>query len=161
MTAAEFRAIGLAFYGGAHGWQTAMAERLGVAPRTVRRWASGASRIPPGVAAALKLAQGGADWPRDEWICGEGAPNEGDFRREYIVHTKPPRFIARAVAVDEDDGLPTLDEQPADSLRGLVFVASPDTHLCEIVWLDLPPSDESELRELLDRAATALLDSGE
>ena len=53
MTAEEFRAAGSALFRGATGWQTALAEELGVNPRTVRRWAAGTSRIPPGVAAHM------------------------------------------------------------------------------------------------------------
>ena len=155
MTAAEFRAIGVAFYGDTNEWHTAMAERLGVSPREVNRWASGASRIPPGVVAALNPTQESHDWPRDEWICGEGLPDAIGHRREYVVHTKPPRFIARAVQVDSEIGI-MPDEAPADALSGLVFSANEDTDLCEIVWIDLPPTDETELRALLSAAADAL-----
>ncbi|MCY4589624.1 MAG: hypothetical protein OXE86_03460 [Alphaproteobacteria bacterium] len=95
------------------------------------------------------------DWPRDEWITGEGQPGAGGNRREYIVHARSPRFIARAVQVDAEAGV-MVDEAPADALFGLVFVASDDTHLCEIAWIDLPPTDETELRELLSAAAAAL-----
>ncbi len=156
MTDAEFRTVGVAFYGGARGWQTAMAARLGVAPRTVRRWASGTSRIAPEIAAALAPAlDGHPSAPQDEWITGEGQPCAGGFRREYVVHARSPRFIARAVQVDAEAGV-MPDEAPADALSGLVFSASDDTDLCEIAWIDLPPIDETELRELLSAAAPAL-----
>lgn len=44
-------AIGEALWGSR--WQTDMAEALKVASRTVRRWASGETDIPPGVWAEL------------------------------------------------------------------------------------------------------------
>ena len=50
MTPAQFRALGEALYGPR--WQTALAGHLGVASRTVRRWAAG-SPISPAVADAL------------------------------------------------------------------------------------------------------------
>lgn len=153
MTPSEFRAFGLAAYGGAEGWQTALAARLGVQVRTVRRWASGQSRIPPGVVAELTAQTGGGGWPRDEWIVGEGMPDADGHRREYIVHATAPRFIARSVEVD--DGGPVPAEQPTD-FNGVVYAAADDTDLCEIVWIDPPPLDQDELRSLLARAAQAL-----
>ena len=52
MTPEELKAAGVELYGG-WGWQTRMAEALGVDGSTVRRWVSGAVPIPNPVAAAL------------------------------------------------------------------------------------------------------------
>lgn len=80
-------------------------------------------------------------------------PDDAGQRREYVVHATAPRFIARAVEVD--DGVPVQAEHPAD-FSGIVYAAAPNTDLCEIVWIDPPPLDHDELRALLDRAADAL-----
>lgn len=51
MTPALFSKIGEALYGPS--WRNALADALGVAERTVRRWQDGASEIPDGVRADL------------------------------------------------------------------------------------------------------------
>lgn len=48
MTPALLAAAGTLLYGPE--WQAPMARDLDVADRTVRRWAAGQSRVPPGVA---------------------------------------------------------------------------------------------------------------
>lgn len=48
MTPARLSAIGRALYGDR--WQSALAAALGVADRTVRRWAAGTSPVPDGAA---------------------------------------------------------------------------------------------------------------
>lgn len=158
MTAAEFRAVGAGMYGG-RGWQRALADRLGVADRTVRRWASGASRIPPEVVRELGVMHAATEWPRDEWITGEGAADVGGHRREYVLRTAEPRFVARAVLWDDFIGM-MPQEAPADCVSGVTFRAADDTMLCEIVWIDPPPHDEEELRRLLQGAADALAEAG-
>lgn len=47
MTPTDLRRIGEALYG--ERWQTPLANALGVADRTVRRWVAGDSAIPDGV----------------------------------------------------------------------------------------------------------------
>lgn len=42
-----FRAIGAALYGPQ--WQSEFARQIGVNDRTMRRWATGAFRLPPGI----------------------------------------------------------------------------------------------------------------
>jgi len=155
LTAPELRALALAIWG--HRWQGPLARALAVNPRTVRRWASGDVPVPDRVEEELRRVVG-ADkrnfpWPRDEWIVGDGMPDAQGRRREYLVHTLAPRFVARVVAVD-DDGLPHPDEEPADLLSGIVW-SSGDTVLCEITWIDPPPA-MTELRALLEAAADAL-----
>ena len=56
----EFRALGLALHGGAHGWQSALARRLGVNNRTVRRWASGETPIPGRIQSEIMALTGSA-----------------------------------------------------------------------------------------------------
>lgn len=52
MTPDELEKAGRKLFG--EHWQTRMADTLEVNPRTVRRWASGESRIPPSVSAWLR-----------------------------------------------------------------------------------------------------------
>ena len=54
MTRDELEARGARLYG-AHRWQSALSRELGVNPRTVRRWAAGATPVPPPVATCLRL----------------------------------------------------------------------------------------------------------
>lgn len=53
MSPSELRDAGVELYGD-HGWQTRIAESLGVDGSTVRRWVSGAVAIPNPVAAAVR-----------------------------------------------------------------------------------------------------------
>ena len=53
MTSELFARVGAALYGDA--WMGCLADALLVAPRTVARWASGYSRIPPNVWDELRL----------------------------------------------------------------------------------------------------------
>lgn len=53
MTPEQLAKAGVKLYGG-WGWQTRMAEALGVDGSTVRRWVSGAVPIPGPAEAALK-----------------------------------------------------------------------------------------------------------
>lgn len=56
MTPAQFRKLGEALYGPR--WQSNVAEDIGVADRTVRRWLAGYSPIPPGVRDCLLRVAG-------------------------------------------------------------------------------------------------------
>jgi DNA-binding transcriptional regulator YdaS (Cro superfamily) len=51
MTADELKSAGRELFG--HGWQTRLAEHLGVDGSTVRRWVSGAVPVPNPAAAAI------------------------------------------------------------------------------------------------------------
>ena len=53
MSPEEFNKAGVKLFG-KRGWQTRMAERLGVDGSTVRRWVSGAVTIPNPAAAAVR-----------------------------------------------------------------------------------------------------------
>lgn len=154
MTRDEFTATAIAILRSAVGWQTAIGRRLGVEPRTVRRWlASGG--FPPDIEARLGALIGAGDispWPRDEWVTGDTLGGDGQ-RREYIVHLQPPRFVARIVAID-DDGEPEVDEEPADIVSGTVYQAGPETVLCEIDWIDDVPPGQRVM--WLDAAADAI-----
>lgn len=52
MTAAELKEVGPRLYG--YGWQTRLAEALDVEGSTVRRWVSGAIKVPGPAAAAIR-----------------------------------------------------------------------------------------------------------
>ena len=141
MTNEEFTTASISILRSAVGWQTAIARRLGVEPRTVRRWLA-AGATPEWVDEKFAAWKGLADlspWPRDEWMLGDARMVNGG-RREFIAHMQPPRFFARVVAVD-DDGIPEPAEQPADTLSGVVY-ASGDYVLCEVDWVDQPTPGE-------------------
>lgn len=158
MTPQELAAIGLASYG--VNWQSPLARAIGISPRHMRRLASGESPITDGIEADIRKVLGVAeiadpDWPRDEWIVGDAPIEQGTgARREYIIHSKRPRFIARVVAVD-DDGLPEPGEEPADILTGIVYSGA-GYLISEIVWLDPPPAGPGAIHRLLEEAADAI-----
>jgi len=159
MTPDEFATAAVAILGTAIGWQSAIARRLGVGSRTVRRWLDETLPIPEGIAAQMAEMMDLTDirpWPRDEWVVGDGVTADGR-PREYIVHLMPPRFVARIVACDVD-GLPMPEEKPADVLSGAVY-SSDETLLCEIEWWDEPPP--GQVTQLLEAACDALDDINE
>ena len=136
MNSDEFTAASIAILHSAVGWQTAIARRLGIEARTVRRWVQ-AGETPPWVDQQLADMMGGvgaSPWPRDEWIIGDGVTGDGR-RREYIMHVAPPRFVARIVAVDEDDA-PEESDLPADIVSGTVYHANPETLDVTHAWHD-------------------------
>lgn len=136
MKAEDFSTTAIALLRSAVGWQSAIARRLDVAPRTVRRWLA-AGETPDWVDARFADLTGATDlvpWPRDEWLIGDALGGDGK-RREYIAHLQPPRFVARIVACD-DDGLPEADEEPADVVSGVVYMTDENTALCEIEWIE-------------------------
>lgn len=153
MDIGQFQATSIALLRSAVGWQSAIARRLGVDSRTVRRWIKD-GQVPDWVETKLAEMIGhpsrSATWPRDEWIVGVSTDGK---RREYIVHTVAPRFIARIVACDED-GVPEAGEEPADLLSGTTYSADEMTVLCEIAWIDeVPPG---QVVGLLEAAADAI-----
>ena len=159
MTGDEFAAAAIALLGSAVGWQSAIARRLRVNPRRVREWLA-RGETPAWVDQAITEQMGGisaAPWPRDEWIIGDGVTADGRAR-EYIVHTAPPRFVARIVMCGAD-GAPVREEQPAGASSGVVYWADPDTLLAEIEWIDQPAP--GEVTGLLEAAADAIEEMGD
>lgn len=59
MQPTEMRTLAMALFGD-YGWQTRLAERLGVNTRTVRSWVSGRTPIPNPVAVAVRCMAKGA-----------------------------------------------------------------------------------------------------
>ncbi|MDA8232783.1 MAG: hypothetical protein M0006_15740 [Magnetospirillum sp.] len=154
MTAEEFTSASIALLRSAVGWQSAIAGRLNIESRHVRRWLKDGF-TPSWVDEKLADMMGARDispWPRDEWVVGDGVTRDGR-RREHIVHLMPPRFVARIVSCDED-GTPEPGEQPADVTSGTVYVADPFTVLCEIEWFD--EVSPGEVTHLLEAAADAI-----
>lgn len=153
MTADEFTASSIALLRSAVGWQSAIARRLGVEARTVRRWlADGAAPAwVDGRFAEWLGAMTLAPWPRDEWLIGDAFGGDGK-RRAYVSHLQPPRFVARIVVCD-GDGLPEPSEEPADILTGTVY-SSEDYVLAEIVWIDEVAT--GEIVKWLEAAADAI-----
>lgn len=156
-TGKEFTSFAVALLGSAYGWQSAIARELGVDSRTVRRWVK--DGCPDKIKAELLRMAGveddtGLAYPRDEWIVGDGPETASQTRREYIIHARPPRFIARVVNIDELTGDPEPDEGDVD-ITGIVYKAAPDSILCEFQWIDRPPKDMT-LTALLDAASNSL-----
>lgn len=152
----QFTATSIALLGSAVGWQSAIARRLGIESRTVRRWIA-AGQAPEWAMEKLTELAGGAGaspWPRDEWIHGDATGADGK-RREYIYHTQPPRFLARIVELDAD-GVPLPKEEPADVLSGMVYGLAEDMVLCEIEWIDEVATGEHV--KWLEAAAEAIVE---
>ena len=155
MTREEFRTASVALLGSVVGWQSAIARRLGVDSRTVRRWLAVDGPLPEWVGEKLAELMGGVapgPWPRDEWVVGDAVGADGR-RREYVVHLAPPRFVARVVALDPD-GQPEQPEEPADVSSGVCYAVDDATLLCEIDWIDTPPP--AHITALLEAAADAV-----
>jgi hypothetical protein len=136
MTPDEFTVTSIALLRSGLGWQSAIAKRLNVDSRVVRRWLKD-RHIPEWVEGKLVELTGARDispWPRDEWLIGDGITGDG-HKREYIAHLVPPRFTARIVECDDTGPCP--HEDPADVTSGTVYVINGDdygeTILCEIV----------------------------
>lgn len=154
MTPEEFRQASIALLRTSVGWQSGVARHLNIDSRTVRRWLADGD-VPGWVDGRMRELMGGtsaAAWPRDEWVIGDGVSSDG-HRREYIVHTVTPMFIARIVECDPLSGLPEPDEEPVDVLSETVF-SFDDTVLCEFAWLDQP--NPGEITQLLEAAADAI-----
>lgn len=153
MRAADFERAALAVVGTAVGWQTKIARALDVNPRTVRYWLK-AAETPAWVDDALAELMGGLErgpWPRDEWIVGDVPAVDGGWR-SYVVHTAPPRFVARLVDTGED-GEPADHEPAADIVSGTVYRADVDRLICEVEWIDTPKA--GEVTALMEAAADA------
>lgn len=153
MTLTELKALVLAS-GLSH---SEFARRIGMTPRNFFRILSGKQAIGPRLAGDILRLFGAADradreWPRDEWIVGEGPP---PARREYVIHTAAPRFVARVVAIDELTDRPEPDEEPM-APGGVEYQAGPDSLICEIDWIDPAPAEPNALARLMDRAADQL-----
>lgn len=143
MTPDELAALGEACYG-AH-WQTPLAAAMGTTTRQVRRWRAGATPIGPRLDGRLRAVLGAKDWPRDEWIVGEGQ------RRDYLVHARRPRFIGACLI-----GFPPEDGKDTLATAGGYQIPYEDTvfGIYELVWID-PPPPEAEATKLMAAAATA------
>lgn len=154
-----FTSSSIALLRSAVGWQSAIARRLGVEPRTVRRWIA-AGQIPDWVEQKFGEMIGAADiapWPRDEWMMGDTATATGG-RREYIFHMQPPRFVARIVEVDPF-GAPVSAESPADTVSGVVYESDGlGIVLCEIDWIDAV--NPGEVARWLEAAVDQIAEDG-
>ncbi len=139
--AQRLREVGQRLHG--ERWQTALSRDLGVSDRRVRQWLEG-QRVPEGIWADLeRIEVERRGWPRDEWLIA----GDAEGQREYIVHARAPRFVARVVSDDNDD---------ADTTTGITYNCRGGETLCEIVWHDPIPVSEPELLDLFQRAETAL-----
>ena len=128
----NFKKAAVALVGREYGWQTAIARRLKIHNRTVRRWI--ADGTVPGWALAAVQQQielrEKAKIIDDRWIWAVGLGSG----QEYVSHKIFPRFTGRIV-------------------RG-----PSDMEIREIRWRDTPPTD-AEIKTLLREAAEALAKS--
>ena len=140
MTPEKLKQYGEALFGPR--WQTPMARALGHKDASnLRKWISGSDKgrpIPAYVETALKTLMG-----LDAFIIGNGASG-----KEYVIHTRPPRFVATVYAPG-DEALGVND------LSGITHECAGGETLCEMVWWDKPPED-AELAALMRRAEAAL-----
>jgi len=134
MTPEQLEKIGWRLFG--HRWQTPMSWALGVADRTVRRLVSGKTPISESLSDAILRLDA-----HDRWVVGDGV----ETRREYITHTKWPRFTGR-LATDAE----VID------FDGLTYGCWDGTTLCEIVWVDAPPATKADLLGLFTSLDSAL-----
>lgn len=157
----DFSILAMALHGTTSGWASATAVKLGVNKKTLMGWVTDGA--PLSVRDELRRMSGVDDeskiaFPRDEWIVGdsESDPDQADgMSREYIIHTRSPRFIARIVAT-VDEGHPIPSEEPADILSGVVYAADDGDLFCEIQWIDARPQGD-KLVALFQEASNVLV----
>lgn len=142
MTREEFISNAVALVGGGYGWQTRLAELLGISDRTIRRVCSPGGIHPTGgMIRAINEAMGEASNSvrHAEWICGDG-----DDGREYLIHTSFPKFRCLVIAGGDDYDLGADDTG--------VF-QNGEQWLAGWVWIDKRPDNFAYWAE---QAANAL-----
>ena len=137
MTPKVFCRLAIGLVGTPVEWKTRLAHRLDRPVADIEAWATGTTRVPAAVAAALVHVASHDDGPRDEWIRGDGLAPTNAPPRDYLVHARAPRFIARVAHAEEE------------------AATNGDGRLAEIVWLDPEPDDEDR-DGLMDAAAAVL-----
>lgn len=149
MTPDEFIRLSVQWHGSALGWQAALARALDVEPRSIRRFAQHGP--PEGVARDLRS------------MLGERAPQGvharfvlgfGEDGREYIHHSKAPRFTAMVVPIDPATDEPQT-EYGIDQDDGVQYRAGTDL-ICALHWIDRMPDDPVTISRLMDDAADAI-----
>ena len=139
MTRDEFKANGVAIVGTSVGWQTKLARRLSIDSRTIRRAVADG---PSDKLARLLLSVIGESAPQNmhaEWVCGDGSDG-----REYLIHTRFPRFRCLVIAAEDEYDFAADD--------GVKFQCG-DMTLAGFHWSDPMPLDLTHWVEL---AADAL-----
>ena len=139
MTREEFIANSVAIVGTSVGWQTKLARRLSIDSRTIRRAVADG---PSDKLAGQLLKIIGESAPQNihaEWICGDGSDG-----REYLIHTRFPRFRCLVIAAEDKYDFAADD--------GVKFQCG-DMMLSGFYWTDPMPQD---LAHWMERAADAL-----
>lgn len=152
MTAEELRARILAQFG--YRGQSRAARALGISDRHMRRLLAGQSPIEDWVVIKLDALSGATKThlTSDEWILGEGI--DSDNARRYVIHTMHPRFIARAVEIDEETEEAVAPDNDVDP-KSIVYRANEGLALAELHWIDPAPSGQ-DLTRMMEAACDAL-----
>ena len=140
MTPSEFQANCMAITGSALGWQGEIARRLGVDPNTIRKAAKHGPSDNLARAVLDLIGEPVSEQVHARWIVGDG-----DDGREYLVHTRFPRF--RCVVVAEGDDYDIHADESG------VFRVNEETWLAAFHWQDRRPDG---LAHLMEEAANAL-----
>lgn len=139
MTREEFISNAVAWHGSAIGWQAALARRLDVDQRTIRRAVKDGPTDRLAAALLRLLGDGVPVRVPAEWVCGDGSDG-----REYLVHTMAPRFLCLVLTEDEYDDF----EHQTDGDYQV-----DDCWLCGFQWIDRRPEN---IALWMERAADAL-----
>ena len=136
MTSEEFIQNSIALIGTTIGWQSAIARRLGVNNRTIRKIVKGDLKISDGLAKDLLdlLGENAPQIIHAEWILGQG-----DDNREYLIHTRHPRF--QCLVLDLND-----PEYEFDHDAGVQYTFN-NSVLCGFLWHDRKPDNIAEVLE--------------
>jgi len=146
MTPHEFTSNAIAWHGSAHNWVGAVSKALNVNRRTVQRIANNGNVSPRLGQALLNLiGEVAPQVVHAEWVNGEG-----DDGREYLIHTRKPKFQALIIT----DG----DDYDLDSDAGIKY-AFDDCVLCGFQWIDPMPNNVTELLERAGDAVQSILDN--
>jgi len=144
MTKDEFIQNAVALHGSSIGWQSSTARSLNIADRTVRRIVKGEQLVSEGIAKDLLtlLGEAAPQIIHAEWILGTGSDD-----REYLTHTRYPRFQCLVLENDSDYNF--------DKDAGVQY-GFEDIRLCGFLWHDKIPEN---LTQVLERACDFIGDS--
>ena len=140
MTPQEFISNAAAWNNSAINWQSNIAHALDVSPQAIKKIANG-GKVNSKIATAM-LDLCGETAPQAvhaEWINGEGEDG-----REYLIHTRHPRFQALVITGETDYDI--------ENDNGVIYQCGYSL-ICGFLWIDRRPDN---LTELMESACDAL-----